>query len=101
VMRVRPGGTVVVLGVFTGRPTLPAYRLVNDEVRLVGSVMYGRCGLGSEFGSAVALLPSLKNELERLRSSVLPLQRVNEAFGLAGEKRSGSLKVLVLPNAVV
>src|SRR5690606_9327645 len=37
---VRPGGTVVVLGVFTTAPALPAIELLVKEVRLVGAMTY-------------------------------------------------------------
>ena len=41
---VRPGGTVVVLGIFTTPQVIPALDVVSKEVRLVGSVTYGCAG---------------------------------------------------------
>lgn len=95
---VRAGGTVVVLGVFTGRPTIPAFRLVNDEIRLIGSVMYGRSGRFSEFSAAVSSLKKYSNELLSFHSGRFPLDEANEAFIAAGDKANGSLKVLIQPN---
>ncbi|MCC7365049.1 MAG: alcohol dehydrogenase catalytic domain-containing protein [Dehalococcoidia bacterium] len=96
---VRAGGTVVVLGVFSGRPAIPAFRLVNEEIRVVGSVMYGRAGNHSEFGAAVALLPEVQGQLLQLNQGRFPLEQANEAFEAAVNKQSGYHKVTVRPNA--
>lgn len=98
VSTVRAGGTVVTVGVFTGRPAIPAFRLMNGEVRLVGSAMYGRAGERSEFGIAVGLLPRYATELAMLQTAMFPLAKVNEAFETAVDKRRGTIKVTVLPN---
>ncbi len=97
VYNVRPGGIVVVLGVFSSRPQIPAFRLVNEEVQLRGAVMYGRSGEGSEFGAAVTLLPELQDQLRAILSTPFPLEQANDAFQTALDKTSGSLKVTVSP----
>jgi threonine dehydrogenase-like Zn-dependent dehydrogenase len=99
IFNVRAGGAVVALGVFTGRPAIPAFRLVNDEVRLIGSVMYGRSGNNAEFGVAVGLLADYKDDLRRFQSASFPLAQVTDAFEAAGDKTRNVLKVAVLPNA--
>jgi threonine dehydrogenase-like Zn-dependent dehydrogenase len=95
---VRPGGTVVALGVFTGRPTIPAFRLVNDEVRLIGSVMYGRSGQFSEFSAAVSSLKKYRDDLLCFHSARFPLNEANAAFTSAGDKANGSMKVMIDPS---
>jgi len=98
ILAVRAGGTVVALGVFTGPSTIPAYRLVSDEVRLLGSMTYGISRGVQDFAAAVALLPRLRPDLELLRTHQFPLSQANEAFQAALDKRSGALKVTVLPG---
>lgn len=94
----RPGGTVVALGVFTGNVEVPAFRIVNQEIRVIGSVVYGHSAAGSEFGAAVALLPRYRDELSLLQRHSFPLAQANEAFEAATSKRDGAIKVTVLPG---
>jgi threonine dehydrogenase-like Zn-dependent dehydrogenase len=96
---VRPGGTVVALGVFTGRPEVPALKIVLREVTLVGSLMYGTHSGRSEFGAAVALLPRLAPELERLQTHWFELEQAPSAFATAADKASGAVKVTLRVGA--
>jgi threonine dehydrogenase-like Zn-dependent dehydrogenase len=97
-LSVRAGGTVVALGVFTGDPAIPALRLVNDDIRLLGSIMYGHSGRTTEFAQAVELLPKYRDDLPRLQSASYPLASANAAFEHALDKSRNALKVSVLPN---
>ena len=92
---VRGGGTVLPLGVFTTDVTVPARKLVNQEVRVIGSVVYGHTGSQSEFGAAVELLPRLAEQLSLLKSATYPLERANEAFEHALDKQRRAVKVSV------
>ena len=92
---VRGGGTVLALGVFTEDVPVPARKLVNQEVRLIGSVVYGHEGGRSEFAAAVELLPRFASELALLRSASYPLERANEAFEHALDKSRNAVKVTV------
>jgi 2-desacetyl-2-hydroxyethyl bacteriochlorophyllide A dehydrogenase len=94
---VRPGGTVVMLGVFTAPPPLPATRLLMKEVRLVGAMMYDRTGPRSDFATAIALLAARCAELAPLVTHTFPLAAIQDAFATAADKRSGAIKVSVLP----
>ncbi|MEX0782714.1 MAG: alcohol dehydrogenase catalytic domain-containing protein [Dehalococcoidia bacterium] len=99
IMSVRAGGTVVALGVFTGPAQVPAFRLVNDEIRLVGSIMYGHSGRQTEFGQAVDLLAKYSADLPRFQTATYPLAAANEAFEHALDKSRNSLKITIRPNA--
>jgi L-idonate 5-dehydrogenase len=98
IMSVRAGGTVVALGVFTGATEIPAFRLVNDDIRLIGSIMYGHSARTTEFAQAVELLGKYRDELPRLQSAAYPLARANEAMEHAADKSRQAVKVRVLPN---
>ncbi|MFM7143604.1 MAG: zinc-binding dehydrogenase [Alphaproteobacteria bacterium] len=93
---VRPGGSVAVLGVFTQAPLLNALFLMMKEVRLVGSMCYGRRDGRADFELALDVLAS---EGEKLRSTMIthrfPLDRIADGFAAANDKSSGSIKVSI------
>jgi len=97
VRAVRAGGTVVVLGVFSGAPTLPATTLLIKEVRLVGSMMYDRAGPQADFAAAIELLAAQADALSPLVTHRLGLDDVAQAFAAAADKGAGAVKVSVLP----
>lgn len=96
---VRPGGTVLALGVFTQDVLVPVRKLVNQEVRLIGSVVYGHAGHQSEFGAAVGLLGRYAGRLAALKSAAYPLARANDAFEHALDKGRLAVKVSVSIDA--
>jgi threonine dehydrogenase-like Zn-dependent dehydrogenase len=92
----RRGGRVVVLGSFE-KVTLDYGRLLMKEVQILPSFAYGTNRRGSEFGAAVELLPRFADELRLVQTHEFPLDQVAEAFRCAADKRSGALKVTVVP----
>ena len=92
---VRGGGTVLALGVFTTDVTLPARKLVNQEVRLIGSVVYGHESGQPEFGAAVGKLARYARQLEQLRTATYGLEEANAAFEHALDKRRGAVKISI------
>lgn len=96
---VRAGGMVVPLGVFTADVMVPARKLVNQEVRVVGSVVYGHAGHQSEFGAAVGMLGRFAPKLALLRTETYPLASANEAFEHAADKGRQAVKVSVAVEA--
>lgn len=93
----RPSGRVIVVGVFGGRRPVDLLALMAKEITLIGSNTYGTGPRGSEFAAAVALLPSLARELAGLQTHQFPLHQIGEAFAAAAEKRSGAIKVTLIP----
>lgn len=92
---VRRGGTVIVLGIFTGEPSLDATTLVVKEVRLVGSMTYGRSGTRSDFERALALLAANPEVFRTLITHRIALENITRAFEVASDKGSGAIKVQV------
>ncbi len=94
----RPGGRIVVVGVFaTPRPT--DYRqLVLRELEVVGSIYYGMSGAGSEFGAAVAAMPGIADELQTLDTHRFDLADTRTAFATADDKSSQAVKVTIAPT---
>ncbi len=94
----RPGGIVSMLGVFEGPSAIPALDVSLKELTLVGSNCYGRIGPRTDFAIAIELLRKHGSELAALVTHRFRLEEVNAAFAAAGDKRSGSIKVHILPN---
>lgn len=86
---VRPRGTIVLKSTFSGMPKWEAWRVVVDEITIVGS----RCG---RFGPALELMGTNKFQLGSLISGEYPLAEALEAMKHAEQK--GVMKVL-LTNA--
>jgi threonine dehydrogenase-like Zn-dependent dehydrogenase len=93
----RAGGRVVVLGLFAGLRPVNALLLMAKELTVVGSNTYGTDRRGTEFGAAVDLVPRYREEIASLQTHRFPLGALEEAFRCAADKRSGSLKVTIVP----
>lgn len=94
---VRPGGSVVVLGVFATLPSLPALLLLTKEVRIVGSMVYDRTGPRADFDVAIDLLARQREAAASLITHRVGLDAIQSAFRTAADKRSGAIKVCVNP----
>jgi threonine dehydrogenase-like Zn-dependent dehydrogenase len=92
----RPGGRVVILGVFSEPPPIDAFQLVIKEVELAGSILYGTGPARTEFAAATALIPRYEDELTSLLTHEFPLSATTEAFACANDKAQGVIKVTVL-----
>lgn len=97
VRQVRAGGTVVVLGVFSSAPRLPATALLVKEVRLIGSMTYDRVAPRADFEVALDLLVANLPAVRRLITHRVALASIQEAFRVASDKGSGAVKVMVTP----
>lgn len=95
---VRPGGTIVMVGVFSGSVSVDASLMLAKEIRLVPSMMYRRTGAEPDFKRALRLLREERSRLAKLVTHRLPLDEIDRAFALAGAKRSGAIKVAVQPD---
>lgn len=94
---VRPRGAIAVLGVFTVLPSFNAIALLAKEVRMLGSVTYGRVGARTDFEVAVQLLGEQPERFRPLITHSLPLSAITRGFETAADKRSGAIKVLIRP----
>lgn len=83
---IKPRGKLVLKSTFQGKTNLEMWRVVVDEITVVGS----RCG---RFAPALELLTSGKVEVADLISEELPLSKGVEAMRRAGEK--GAMKIIL------
>ncbi len=82
----KPRGKLVLKSTFQGKPTWEAWRVVVDEITIIGS----RCGM---FSPALDFLKEGKIDVESLISEEFPLSKGVEAMQKATEK--GVMKVLL------
>lgn len=92
---VRAGGSIVTLGVFSRPLSLHPLRFLAKEATLTASLMYSRKGGRPDFATALTLLSEHRDQLASLITDRVPLERINEGFRLAGDKRAGAVKVSV------
>jgi S-(hydroxymethyl)glutathione dehydrogenase/alcohol dehydrogenase len=94
---VRPGGTISVLGIFLGKVTFDPLPLFLKENTLTWSNCYSRPAEGADFEIAVEIVGRRRDELAEITTHQVPLDDVARAFALADDKKSGVVKVTVLP----
>ena len=94
----RSGARIVVLGAFEGAPSIPALALVMRELTLVGSFCYARDRRVGEFALTTELLLRHRDVLAELITHRFSLDQVREAFDAAGDRKSGAIKVQVMPG---
>ncbi len=92
---VRSGGRIVALGKFSRPITLDPLRFLMKEVSIVSSMTYSRKEPQADFTTALELLAAEPARLATLVTHRVPLVDVDQAFALAADKTSGSIKVVV------
>lgn len=93
----RPGGTLLLLASYWDGFEPPGMALCMKEIRVVPSFMYGRFEGGRDVEAAAALLAARPEIPEVIITHRLPLEAAAEAFELARDRKSGSIKVVLAP----
>jgi threonine dehydrogenase-like Zn-dependent dehydrogenase len=93
----RAGGTIAVLGVFTGQAHISALVLMLKEIRMVGSIMYGRYGTRADFDVALDILRRRRDAAATLITHRFPLSAIGDGYAAAADKKSASIKVTIEP----
>ena len=94
---VERGGTILLLGVHTEPQSIQTGRVFFHELTIVGSFGYDNVGLRSDYDETLALLAKYQDLVAPLVTHTYPLEQAAEAFATALDKRSGAIKVTVLP----
>jgi threonine dehydrogenase-like Zn-dependent dehydrogenase len=94
---VRPGGALVLLASYWEGFTPPGMTLCTKEIDILPSFMYSRGESGRDVDAAAALLAERPEIPEVLITHRLPLDAAAEAFDLARDRKSGSIKVVLEP----
>jgi 2-desacetyl-2-hydroxyethyl bacteriochlorophyllide A dehydrogenase len=92
---VRPGGTVVILGVFSGSVEVPFWHLLTKEVTLVTSMGYCSHSEGRDMQQAAEMLAARPEIADSLITHRFPIEDAEEAFRVASDREHGAIKVVV------
>jgi 2-desacetyl-2-hydroxyethyl bacteriochlorophyllide A dehydrogenase len=93
----RPGGTIVVLGVYESDVVWPQYECFMKELRTVPSLGFCRHGGRKEYESAAEMLARRPELADSLITHRFPIEDAAEAFRVAADKSSGALRVVLEP----
>lgn len=94
---VRPGGKIVVLGLWDELVQVDSWRAVLKDVTVIFSLTYGIQGKKSDYELTLEWMASRKVPAQDLVSHVMPLDQIDEAFKLAADKSRGAIKVIIKP----
>jgi len=94
---VRPGGRISVLGLFTQSSQINALALMLKEATITGGITYCRPGMKSDFEVALSILDANQDRARALITHRYPLDQAAEAFAIANDKATGSIKVQLHP----
>ncbi|CAM8649373.1 Tdh Threonine dehydrogenase and related Zn-dependent dehydrogenases [Acidimicrobiia bacterium] len=96
--RCRPGGTVVLLGSYwDGNVEMPGLSITMKEITLVPAVMYSRVGPSRDIDVAATILADRPELPDAVITHRFPLDAAGQAFAVAADRSSGSIKVVLEP----
>lgn len=91
--KIAPAGKIAMVGLFHGAPALDINRVVEREIRLVGSSVFV-----DEQKEALALLPRLADKLAVLIEDNVPLEAIIACYEQLSAGNSDKLKTMIRPN---
>ena len=94
---VAPSGTIVVLGVHLGKVELDWMPLFHREARIVPSLGYCAHDGGREMEDAAAMLADEPEIARTVITHRFPIDDATEAFRVAGDRSTGSIRVVIEP----
>jgi 2-desacetyl-2-hydroxyethyl bacteriochlorophyllide A dehydrogenase len=93
----RPGGMVVIPGVYWGPVAVPGMAMCLKEVSLCPTALYSRTAGGRDIDAAAALLATTPGLADTLITHRFPLDAAAEAFATAASRDEGAIKVVLEP----
>jgi len=89
---VRPGGTVVLFGIYTASEgALPFYQLYYKEPTVISA----RAAMGDDFPESIDLVAAGRIALDPLVTQVLPVAELSQALGMLESDADGRMKVIL------
>ena len=93
IMSVKPGGTVVLVGVSTGPISVPIVAAVMKEAELQGAIAYTE----QEFETCIDLIAKKKIDVEKYIDQKIPLEKLQDAFVDLTSGTTTNIKIVVKP----
>jgi 2-desacetyl-2-hydroxyethyl bacteriochlorophyllide A dehydrogenase len=92
VAMVRPGGTVVLFGIYTASEgALPFYQLYYKEPTVISA----RAAMGEDFPESIDLVAAGRIALDPLVTQVLPVTELARALGMLESDADGRMKIIL------
>lgn len=88
---VRKGGRVVLVAIFDEKATIDPFKMVFNEVEVVGSWTYD----GREFQAAIDLIGQKRIEMDSFVTHRWPIERVRDALELVDKRTEDVIKVVL------
>ena len=93
----RPGGRVVLLGVYFGLVPVPGVTTLVKELTWSGAMAYGRHDGIRDFDEGAALLAAQPDLVATIITHRFALDDAAEAFRVAADRAAGAIKVVIHP----
>jgi threonine dehydrogenase-like Zn-dependent dehydrogenase len=93
----RPGGRVVLLGVYHGLAPVPGAMTLVKELTWVGAMAYEQHGDTREVDEVASMLAATPEIAATVITHRFPLDDAPEAFRVAADRASGAIKVVLEP----
>ena len=87
----RKGTDIVLVGVYGENPTIDLNSIQNEELRLIGTLMYQK----KDYYKAIELVESGKIKLEPLITNHFPFDKYNDAYQYIEKNKEKVMKVLI------
>lgn len=94
IMAVKPGGTVVLVGVSTAPVTVPLVLSVMREVKLQGAIAYTE----TEFEDVIRLISEKVIDVEKYIDARVGLDKAQESFVRLTSGNDDAIKIILKPN---
>lgn len=93
----KPSATILLLASYWGGLNLPAMQIMMKEIRILSSMSQARQGLVRDVDIAAATMAKNPLIATSIITHRLPLDAAEEAFGIAGNRAAGAIKVTINP----
>ncbi len=93
IMMVKPGGTIVLVGVSLGQVTIPSVMAVMGENRMLGAIAYTE----KEFDTCIDLIANKKINVEKYIDARVPLDEVQHSFERLTSGKDAAVKIIIKP----
>ena len=90
---VRPGGTIVLVGVSLSAVTVPLTATVLSEVTLKGAIAYTE----KDFDDTISLISNKTIDVLKYIDDIVPLEKANESFERLTSGSDSAIKILFKP----
>ena len=93
IMLVKPGGTIVLVGVSLGAITIPTVMAVMGEVKMLGAIAYTE----KEFDTCIELIADKKINVEKYIDSRVSLEEAQKSFERLTSGKDAAVKIIFKP----